>query len=92
MRSRRGGEMQRLFTFGGRVPPAIGLVLVLMLAASVWGWMDHALQRAAALWPAGIVGGQVWRLVSWPFFQDDPLTLLFGGIMIYWLGNQLAYV
>jgi membrane associated rhomboid family serine protease len=93
MRSRRSGEVQRWFTFGGRVPAAIGLVLALMLAASVWGWMEHGLQAFAALSPVPIVrGGELWRLVTWPFFQDDPLTLLFGGFMIYWLGQQLAYV
>jgi membrane associated rhomboid family serine protease len=62
-----------------------------MLVASVWGWMQRELQLAAALSPVSIVRGQLWRLVTWPFFQDDPFTLLFGGLMIYWLGQQLAY-
>jgi membrane associated rhomboid family serine protease len=84
--------VQRFFTFGDRVPPAIGLVLALMLAASVWGWMQRELQLFAALSPAMILRGQLWRLVTWPFFQDDPFTLLFGGLMVYWLGQQLAYV
>ena len=34
----------------------------------------------------------MWRIVSWPFVQDDPFTLLFGGFMLYWLGQQLAFV
>src|SRR5512134_1188513 len=70
MRSRRG-ELQRFFTFGGRVPASVGLVLALMLVASVWGWMERGLQALAAL---------------------SPVQILLGEMMIYWLGQQLAYV
>jgi membrane associated rhomboid family serine protease len=90
--ARRRGDLERFFTFGDRVPPSVGLVLFLMLVASVWGWLNRDLQAFAALVPALIVRGQVWRLVTWPFFQEDPFTLLFGGLMIYWLGQQLAFV
>lgn len=90
--ARRRGDLQRFLTFGDRVPPSVGLVLSLMLAASVWGWLNRDMQGFAALAPVLILRGQLWRLVTWPFFQDDPFTLLFGGLMIYWLGQQLAYV
>jgi membrane associated rhomboid family serine protease len=63
-----------------------------MLVMSVWGWMDREVQALAALSPVGIVRGQVWRLVSWAFVQNDPLTLLFGGFILYWVGQQLAFV
>ncbi len=90
--ARRRGDLQRFLTFGDRVPPSVGLILSLMLAASVWGWLNRDMQGFAALAPVLILRGQLWRLVTWPFFQDDPFTLLFGGLMIYWLGQQLAYV
>lgn len=90
--ARRGVGLPRFLTFGDRVPPSLGLILALMLAMSVWGWMDPQLQVLAALSPAMILHGQLWRLVSWPFVQADPLTLLFGGFMLYWLGQQLSYV
>jgi len=89
--ARRGNELPRFFTFGDRVPAALGLILSLMLAASVWGWLDRELQVLAALAPVMIYRGQVWRLVSWPFVQEDPLTLLFGGFTLFWLGQQLAF-
>jgi membrane associated rhomboid family serine protease len=63
-----------------------------MLVASVWGWMQRDLQALAALIPGALLGGQLWRLVTWPFFQDDPFSLLFGGLMVFWLGRELAYV
>jgi membrane associated rhomboid family serine protease len=75
------------------VPAALGLVLALMLAMSVWGWLDRtrSFEMNVALSPEGVLHGELWRLVSWPFVQRDPLTLLFGGFMLYWLGQQLAY-
>lgn len=79
------------FTFGGRVPPGLGLLLVLVLVATVGSWVTRD-QGWAALVPALLVRGQLWRLVSWAFVQGDPLTLLFGGFMLYSLGQQLALV
>jgi membrane associated rhomboid family serine protease len=90
--ARRGRSLARLLTFGDRVPASLGLVLALMLAMSVWGWMDPEIQVLAALSPVMILRGEPWRLVSWPFVQADPFALLFGGFMLYWLGLQLSFV
>jgi membrane associated rhomboid family serine protease len=91
--ARRGGiQLPRFLTFGDRVPSSVGLVLALMLAMSVWGWMEPEFQVLSALSPVMILRGQVWRLVSWPFVQSDPFALLFGGFMLYWLGQQLSFV
>ncbi len=89
---RRSFDLPRFFTFGDRVPAAVGMLLALMLFASVWGWMDRGLIDAGRLAPVPILRGQVWRLVTWPFLQDDPFTLLFGGFMLWWLGSQLSHV
>ena len=92
--ARRGGlGLPRFLTFGDRVPPSLGLVLALMLVLSVWGWMEPQLQVLTSLAPAAIASGQLWRLVSWPFVQErSPFDLLFGGFMLYWLGQQLSFV
>jgi membrane associated rhomboid family serine protease len=63
-----------------------------MLVMSVWGWLEPEFQVLAALSPVMIRRGEVWRLVTWPFVQADPFTLLFGGFMLYWLGQQLSFV
>jgi membrane associated rhomboid family serine protease len=92
--ARRGGGLPRIFTFGDRVPATLGLVLALMLAASVWGWLDRTgtVRGLVALAPEEVLHGQLWRLVTWPFVQEDPFALLFGGFMLYWLGQQLSFV
>lgn len=87
----RRTDLASLFTFGGRVPATVGLLLAVMLLASVWAWTDRGLAGAAALMPVAIERGQVWRLVTWPLVQGDPGTLLFGGFMLWWLGQQLSY-
>jgi membrane associated rhomboid family serine protease len=88
---RRGLQVPRFLTFGDRVPAAVGLVIVLMAGGSIFGWLDPGLLSAAALVPAAIFEGELWRVVTWPLFSRDPLGLLFGALMLYWLGQQLAY-
>jgi membrane associated rhomboid family serine protease len=91
-RPRRGGpDLGSAFTFGGRIPSGLGLLLALVLVATVAGWVTRN-QAWAALVPGLVLGGQLWRLVSWAFVQSDPLTLLFGGFMLYSMGQQLAMV
>ncbi len=89
-RPRRTGDLRRSFTFGGRVPSAVGLVLVLILVATVGSWIVRN-GGWAVLSPGLVFAGQIWRLATWPFVQDDPLTLLFGGFMLYQFGSQLAF-
>jgi membrane associated rhomboid family serine protease len=89
-RARRGNDLSRALTFGGRVPPALGLLLVLIFVSTVAAWLTGT-RSVAALVPARLIGGELWRLVSWAFVQNDPLTLLFGGLMLYFLGMQLAF-
>jgi membrane associated rhomboid family serine protease len=90
--ARRRRDLSELFTFGGRVPAGVGMLIALMLAGSVWGWLDRSLFDLAAFSPAMILRGQLWRLVTWPFFQSDPFTLLFGGFMLWSMGQQLSFV
>ena len=45
----------------------------------------------AALVPALVWQGQLWRLVTWTFFERDPLSLLFGALTLYWFGRDLCY-
>ncbi len=87
----RRGDLASFFTFGGRVPASVGLLLALMLVASIAGWTNPRLLQAAALIPVAIQRGELWRLVTWPFFQDDPFTLLFAGLILWQMGQQLSY-
>jgi membrane associated rhomboid family serine protease len=89
-RPRRTGDLRRSLTFGGRMPASVGLLLALIVIATVASWLLRN-GEWAVLSPAAILHGEVWRLVTWAFVQDHPLTLIFGGLMLYSFGNQLAY-
>ena len=88
--SRSIGEM---FTFGGRVPPTVGALITAIVVASLLGALGrgYGLIDVAALEPLAVWQGQIWRLVTWVFFETDPLSLLFGGLTLYWFGRDLCF-
>ena len=85
---------QDTLTFGGRMPWAVGLVLSVTVGASLFVAFGsrHAapLFDLAALVPGDVWRGQIWRLVTWPFIEASPVSLIFGSLMIYWFGRDLA--
>ena len=88
---RRRTDLSSAFTFGGRVPATVGFLLAAMVFASIWGFLAPGAAGAAALAPVAILHGELWRLVTWPFFQTDPLSLVLAGLMIWTTGQQLSY-
>ncbi len=42
--------------------------------------------------PALVLGGQVWRLIPWAFFELDGQNLIFGALMLGFFGRDLAAV
>src|SRR6266571_1626741 len=96
----RGAPMRRarsslgdLFTFGGRVPAAVGGLITAVVVASLFGAIGRglALVENAALVPALVWQGQLWRLVTWVFFERNPFSLLFAALTLYWFGKDLCY-
>jgi membrane associated rhomboid family serine protease len=81
-------------SFGGRVPRAVGLVLVLTVALSlVVAFGDrHAgsLFDRVSLEPAAVWRGEAWRVVTWAFVEPQPLRLIFGCYFLYWFGGDLG--
>jgi membrane associated rhomboid family serine protease len=88
---RRRADLQTFFTFGGRVPASVGLLVALVVVASILGAIAHDVAEFAALKPVAIRRGEIWRLVTWPFVETDVIGLLFGCYMLWWLGQQLSY-
>jgi len=91
MRSSR--SIGEFFTFGGRVPPTVGGLISALVLASLAGALGRGLGLldTAALVPGLVWQGQIWRLVSWVFFETDPLSLLFGALTLYWFGKDLCF-
>ncbi len=90
-RRRLGRDFGKVFTFGGRVPASVGAILAAMVVATVAsGMTGGALGAALALFPSRVAALEVWRLATW-FLVTHPLTLLFAGFELWWVGQQLSY-
>lgn len=86
MRRHTAGD---LLTLGGRVPPVLGGLIVALVGASL---VAHLTGLAAwtLLAPGLVLEGEIWRLLTWPFVDNDPLGLLFAALTLYWFGRDLA--
>ena len=87
-------RIRSLLSFSGRVSPVIGglivTIFVLSLIAAVTDRNGLSLYSYVMLVPAAVWHGEVWRLVTWIFFESDPISLVFACLMIYWFGRDLA--
>ena len=89
-RGRHGLDFRRIVTLGETVPASVGGILAAMLLVTVATMLSPGLWQLLSLDGPLIFEGQVWRLVTWVFPQGDPLTLLFAGFVLHWLGRDLA--
>jgi membrane associated rhomboid family serine protease len=81
---------------GSRIPRVVGLLVGLTLAASILGAVGlrngaPVVMAAGALVPGLVLQGEVWRLVTWFFFEMSPLGLIFAGLALFWFGRDLAH-
>jgi membrane associated rhomboid family serine protease len=85
---------QDTFTFGGRLPWAVGLILaatvVLSLSVAFGDRHAGAIFDFVSLLPAEVWRGQLWRLITWTFVEPSPIGLIIGCLMLFWFGGDLA--
>lgn len=91
--TRSNRTLERL-SFGGRIPWGVGLVLTLTVITSLSVALvsRHVLPllELGALVPDRVLHGQVWRLLSWSVIEPGPMALVFGCLLLYWFGRDLA--
>jgi len=78
--------------FGGGFPHLGRItkgILLLFAACTIAGWAYRPLLLKVLFSADAVVGGQVWRVVTYPWFAGDPLALLFDVITIILFGAQL---
>ena len=82
------------FTFGGRVPGGVGIILALTITCSLVAAFGNrkwvALFEMGALVPGRVLNGEVWRLVTWSVIEPRPFGLIFTCLFLYWFGSDLA--
>jgi membrane associated rhomboid family serine protease len=64
--------------------------IAILLGASIIAALDRAFAAWASFIPSRILGGEVWRLLTWPFVADGPLSLVVTCVAIYKFGNELV--
>jgi membrane associated rhomboid family serine protease len=65
--------------------------LVASVAAAVGGRSGVRLLDQLVLSPRLVFHGDLWRLVTWPLFERDALSLFFVALVVLWCGRDLAY-
>ncbi len=79
---------------GRRVPLVIGGLIGITLLASIVGALGFRaglpLLPLAALVPEQVWRGELWRLVTWAFFELDPISLIFACLVLWWFGQDLC--
>jgi membrane associated rhomboid family serine protease len=82
------------YVLGGRVPVVVALLGGLTLGGSILGAVSLRnglpLLGMTALSPERVGAGEVWRLLTWVFFERDPLNLIFACLGLWWFGRDLA--
>lgn len=94
MEVRSSRPWDRSFYLGShRVPAAVALLIGLTLLMTIVGAVGKRnglpLLEVAALVPALVRSGQLWRLVTWVFFELDPISLIFGCLGLWFFGRDL---
>jgi membrane associated rhomboid family serine protease len=76
-----------------RTPPVtivlIAVTLMTSVVVAIDARMGGALYHHLALLPEAIWRGQIWRLVTWPFIQGGPLSLILACVALHVFGSDL---
>ncbi|HEX6738213.1 MAG TPA: rhomboid family intramembrane serine protease [Vicinamibacteria bacterium] len=88
--------MNRSVTFFGARFPAVAFIvaagtLAVTIVAVVAERSGLGLASLLALQPSGVMKGEVWRLITWPFVEPAPLSLIFACAVLLFFGRDLCY-
>ncbi len=82
--------------FGARFPAVVvwlaGAILVGSCLAAVDARVGIGALGYLLLQPDAVAHGEVWRLLTWSFFELSPLGLIFGCLLILMFGRDLSDV
>jgi membrane associated rhomboid family serine protease len=86
---------QHVTILGASFPIAPMLMAVATLLATVVGVAGMrngvgGLLGLGVLMPQAVFDGQVWRLLTWTFFEPQPLSLIFACLIFLFLGRDLV--
>jgi membrane associated rhomboid family serine protease len=83
---------RRFHLLGGSLPAVIALLIGATLISSILGAQVAGVAAMGALVPVQVFAGQLWRLVTWAFFEQDALGLIFAALALFWFGSDLVRI
>jgi len=94
-RAMRPSFLNRPVAILGQSMPMASLVLIgfVVLGSALLSFLERLgvpSLRLAPLSPVLVLGGQIWRLVTWGLFEADGQNLVFGSLMLAVFGRDLA--
>lgn len=76
---------------GAHLPSTVLGLVGLTAGATIVGVLaGRPFLMAAALIPERVLEGELWRLLTWTFFELSPLGLIFSCLLLAWLGRDLS--
>lgn len=94
LRAKVRDTVEDQLSFGGRMPWGAGLLLAVTVVASLVAAFGSrhgsSLFDLAALVPADVLRGQVWRPFTHLFVEPSAWGLFFTGLLYWWFGSDLA--
>jgi membrane associated rhomboid family serine protease len=72
------------------IPTPVAVLMALTIVASIGGALYSPLVQKGMLLPPLVWEGEVWRLVTWTFYEMHPISLVFAVLMLYWFGKDLC--
>lgn len=83
---------RRFRVLGGSLPAPVALLIGVTLVCSIAGAQLAGVAAAGALIPGYVFFGQLWRLFTWAFFEQDALGLIFAALALFWFGSDLVRI
>ncbi len=92
--TRAFGQRRFVSIFGAVFPAMVVWIAAAIVTSSVMLAVlarggGRGLLDKAALMPALVLGGELWRLLTWCFVELDPLGLIFSVLILVFLGRDL---
>jgi len=68
----------------------IAVTALVSIATAVSARSGAPILLNGLLMVSAVFRGQVWRLVTWVFYEMSPLALVFDCLTLYWFGSEVA--
>ncbi|HJS58081.1 MAG TPA: rhomboid family intramembrane serine protease [Vicinamibacteria bacterium] len=85
------GLRSQVMILGALFPIVTVALVTATLVSTILAANVEAFLAVGVMIPALVIGGQVWRLLTWTFFEMSPLGLIFACFAFLFFGRELVH-